>query len=131
MYVKGTASPATGVKLNDGLWHHLAVTWTSTGGAVRVYKDGALAFSGTLRAGTTLTAGGALVLGQDQDSVNGGFETAQAYLGQLDEVALYPTALSQARVQAHRSAGLGTTCAVTATKAATKAAAKAFLTESS
>jgi glucose/arabinose dehydrogenase len=130
VYVKGTASPATGVALNDGQWHHLAVTWTSTGGAVRVYKDGALAFSGTLRAGTTLTAGGALVLGQDQDSVNGGFETAQAYQGQLDEVALYPTALSQARVQAHRSAGLGTTCAVTATKAATTAKAKAFLTES-
>jgi glucose/arabinose dehydrogenase len=126
VYVKGTASPATGVKLNDGQWHHLAVSWTSTGGAVRVYKDGALAYSGTLRAGTTLTAGGALVLGQDQDSVNGGFETAQAYPGQLDEVALYRTALSLARVQAHRSAGLGTTCAVTATKAA----AKAFLTES-
>jgi CUB/sushi domain-containing protein len=113
------------VKLNDGLWHHLAVTWTSSGGAVRVYKDGALAFSGTLRSGTTLTSGGALVLGQDQDSVNGGFETAQAFPGQLDELALYPTALSAARVQAHRSAGLGTTCATTATKAA----ARSFLNE--
>src|SRR5262249_35434662 len=41
----------TNVALNDGAWHHVAVTWTSTGGAVRVYKDGALAFSGTLSSG--------------------------------------------------------------------------------
>ena len=109
---EGHAGATPGVSLNDGLWHHLAVTWTSTGGAVRVYKDGALAFSGTpVRAGTTLTAGGALVLGQEQDTVGGGFETSQAYLGKLDEVALYPTALGAAQVSAHRQAGITSGCA--------------------
>jgi hypothetical protein len=114
VYVKGTMV-STGVVLNDGLWHHLAVTWTSSGGALRVYKDGALAFSGTVRSGASLTANGALVLGQDQDSVNGGFSSGQSFLGQLDEVALYPSALSQARVQAHRQIGVdGGSCAAAA-----------------
>lgn len=109
VYVKGTRVN-TGVVLNDGLWHHLAVTWSSAGGALRVYKDGALAFSGTVRPGVSLTANGAWVLGQDQDTLGGGFEPAQAFLGQLDEVALYPAVLTPARVQAHRQAGVSPAC---------------------
>lgn len=118
VYVKGT-SVSTGVALNDGAWHHLAVTWTSTGGAIRVYKDGALAYSNPtpVQAGAVLTTSGSLVLGQDQDNVGGAFEVSQAFLGQLDDVALYPSALTQTQVQAHRQAGItgggggGTTCA--------------------
>jgi hypothetical protein len=113
VYVKGTMRN-TGVVLNDGQWHHLAVTWASSGGALRVYKDGALAYSGTVRSGATLTGNGALVLGQDQDSVNGGFSSTQAFLGQLDEVALYQRALSQERVQAHRQAGVAPGCTTAA-----------------
>jgi hypothetical protein len=109
VYVKGTRVN-TGVVLNDGVWHHLAVTWSSVGGALRVYKDGVPAFSGSVRSGVALTAGGSLVLGQDQDTVGGGFETAQAFLGQLDEAALYPVALTQTRVQAHRQAGIAPGC---------------------
>jgi hypothetical protein len=109
VYVKGTRIN-TGVVLNDGIWHHLAVTWTSAEGALRVYKDGVLAFSGTVRPGVSLTANGSLVLGQDQDTLGGGFETAQAFLGQLDDAALYPVALTAARVQAHRQAGVATGC---------------------
>jgi hypothetical protein len=105
--IRGT-SLVTGVALNDGAWHHLAVTWTSAGGPVRVYKDGALAFSGTLRSGYAMIGGGALVLGQEQDALGGGFEVSQAYLGVLDEVALYPTALTATRVQAHYTARSGT-----------------------
>jgi len=114
VFVKGTRVN-TGIVLNDGAWHHVAVTWASAGGALRVYKDGALAFSGTVRAGVSLTAGGSLVLGQEQDTVGGGFETAQAFLGQLDDVALYPVALSAARVQAHHQAGVSAGCVVAAT----------------
>jgi hypothetical protein len=112
VYVKG-ARVDTGVVLNDGAWHHLAVTWTSVGGAVRVYKDGVLAFSNSVpvQAGTSITAGGALVLGQEQDAVGGGYELSQAFLGNLDEVALYPTALTAAQVSAHRQAGLSSGCA--------------------
>jgi hypothetical protein len=114
------------VKLNDGVWHHVAVTWASAAGALRVYKDGALAFSNAspVKQGATITAGGALVLGQEQDTVGGGFETSQAYLGNLDEVALYPTALSAARVSAHRQAGITSGCATGVAATAAKTAVK-------
>jgi hypothetical protein len=119
VYIKG-ARVDTGVAVNDGAWHHLAVTWSSVGGAVRVYKDGVLAFSNTVpvQAGGSITAGGALVLGQEQDTVGGGFELSQAFLGNLDEVALYPSVLTAAQVQAHRQAGIAPGCTTLAASAA-------------
>jgi glucose/arabinose dehydrogenase/PKD repeat protein len=106
VYVKGSRVD-TNIAFNDGAWHHLAVTWNSVGGVVKVYKDGELAHTSTLiRAGASLTPGGTMVLGQDQDELGGGFETSQAYLGFLDEVSFYPTELNQTAVQAHRNAGL-------------------------
>ena len=100
----------TGVALNDGLWHHLAVTWSSNGGVLRVYKDGGLAYLGSVRAGASIAAGGALVLGQDHDWTGGSLEAVQGFVGQLDDVAVYPRVLTQARVQAHRYAGTLSTC---------------------
>ena len=35
----------TNVAFNDGNWHHIAVTWDSSTGYVRVYKDGTLAYN--------------------------------------------------------------------------------------
>jgi hypothetical protein len=110
VYVKGTRVD-TGLVLNDGRWHHLAVTWRSAGGELRVYQNGTLRFSGTVRAGAALTPNGSLVLGQDQDSVGGGFDTGQAFAGQLDDAAIYPTALGANRIQAHHRAGFAPGCA--------------------
>lgn len=72
--------------LADGQWHHLAVTWTSSGGQMKVWKDGSIAFVTNVFSGTTIIGGGSLVVGQDQDSVGGGFSAAEAYIGDIDEI---------------------------------------------
>jgi hypothetical protein len=109
VYVRGTRVD-TGVVLNDGSWHHLAVTWSSVGGALRVYRDGLPAFSGSVRPGALLAANGALVLGQDQDWLGGSVEAVSAFRGQLDDVAIYPRLLTPAQVLAHRYTGVLARC---------------------
>ena len=47
----GGPSALTGVSANDGAWHHLAVTWQSSNGDLKVFKDGVIDYSGTLSAG--------------------------------------------------------------------------------
>ena len=96
----------TGVSVNDGLWHHVVVTWQSSNGSLRLYKDGALAFSTTHQAGVPISTGGSLVLGQDQDTLGGGFQSAQRYIGVLDEFAVYDRVLSASDVLAHYNAGI-------------------------
>ena len=37
----------TDVSVNDGMWHHIVVTWQSRGGAWKVYVNGELDDQGT------------------------------------------------------------------------------------
>ena len=84
----------TSVALNDGEWHHVAVTWDSVSGAVALYKDGSLAHSqGDIAKDLVLSADGCLVLGQDQDGGCGGYAANQAYIGDLDDVRIWSKAL--------------------------------------
>jgi hypothetical protein len=92
---KGSAVSATGVTaVNDGAWHHFATTWDSTGG-LRLYVDGALEAS-TPQA--TYSASGAsnylkFAVSPGTCSGNNGY-----FNGQLDEVAVFSRALSDAEV---------------------------------
>ena len=76
---------------NDGLWHHVVGTWSSSSDEIKIYLDG------TLKATTTGlgTWSGTLVdadLGQNL--TGGGF-----YKGKMSNVALFNTVLSLANVQ--------------------------------
>ncbi len=88
----------SGVAANDGAWTHVAVTWTSSDGTARFYVNGTLQDTGTVNPGHTIGTGGALVLGQEQDSVDGGYQSGQAYNGTMDEFRLYGEAVSAERI---------------------------------
>jgi PKD repeat protein len=99
---------------NDGRWHHVAATMSSAGMAL--YVDGALVGS---RTDTTsgLSYTGFLRVGSDKAMAG-----ANAFTGRVDEVALYPTALSAQQVAAHVASGTaGANAAPTARIAVTRA----------
>lgn len=90
----------TGVSANDGKWHHIAVTWRRSDGSVKLFKDGVEAYSGTLKQGVTIHLGNVIV-GQEQDSFRGGFDSSQEFIGTIDEVRIWDTALSADQISAH------------------------------
>ncbi len=98
---------STGINLADGTWHHLAVTWRSANGELKIYVDGveSAAVNGHAT-GQSISTGGTLVLGQEQDTLGGGFQTFQRMQGLLDEVVLYNKVLTPAQINAHRNATL-------------------------
>ena len=62
------------------MWHHICVTWRSTNGAWQFYLDGQLQSNGTgLKENHQIPADGTVVIGQDQDTVGGGFQTADSF----------------------------------------------------
>ena len=75
--------------LTDGAEHTLSVTWDSATGALDVYVDGTSQFSTTYEQGTTLTSGGTMLFGQDQDSVGGGFNSTEIFSGSINEVRIF------------------------------------------
>ncbi|MEM2974451.1 MAG: DUF2341 domain-containing protein, partial [Candidatus Micrarchaeia archaeon] len=81
--------------INDGQWHHIAMTYD--GSQLKVYNngvlDGARSLSGTFRVDH-----GQLALGE--------YNTGGPFPGSLDEVAIYNRALSAEEIAAHYQRGL-------------------------
>lgn len=85
------------VRVDDGNWHHVAVVFDRDVG-ITVYVDGAGQSTAATLPGDVSNAGPLLI----------GKATGYGYFnGDLDEVAVYPQALSAARVRAHHLAGQG------------------------
>jgi Concanavalin A-like lectin/glucanases superfamily/Bacterial Ig-like domain/Calcineurin-like phosphoesterase len=83
------------IRVDDGAWHHVAIVFERSAGIV-IYVDGTSAVNAGAVAGDIGNAGPLLA----------GKVTGYAYYkGELDEVALYPRALSASRVRAHHAAG--------------------------
>ncbi|MDN5367090.1 MAG: hypothetical protein PWQ11_501 [Candidatus Diapherotrites archaeon] len=81
---------------NDGTWHQLATVWRSSDGNVSLYDNGAFVYTNTLSDGNTITDGGSLVVGQDQDALAdpSSFDPNQAFIGTIDELMIFPGYLS-------------------------------------
>ncbi|MEM1107089.1 MAG: LamG-like jellyroll fold domain-containing protein [Planctomycetota bacterium] len=76
--------------LADGELHTIAVTWDNTAGDWATYVDGSLIDSGTgYRAGANINTGGTLIFGQEQDSVEGNFDTSQVFQGTLHDIRFF------------------------------------------
>jgi hypothetical protein len=86
--------------LADGAWHQLVVTY-DVATSVAVYVDGAAVGSAQATSGTLATVLDVTGLEVGRDNAAGFFS------GTLDEAAVYPTALSAAKVAAHFAAGEG------------------------
>jgi PKD repeat protein len=97
--LNGTRSVTSPARLNDGRWHHAVGTLGSQG--LSLYVDGVLV--GT-RADTTSAR---VYNGWWRIGADGYWTGVNALNGRIDEVAVYPTALSAGQVAAHRA--LGTT----------------------
>lgn len=100
--VRGSIADHSGVDVLDANIHHVALTWTGTGGLLQIYVDGVPVASRTVGSGSSLTSGGVLSIGQDLDSLtppNYGFEASQALVGTVDEFAVFNRVLAASEIQ--------------------------------
>lgn len=92
------ATLATTTPLNDGLDHHIVATWDAGTGTAIIYVDSVqVAQSAAFTALSTNGFG----------FWNAGLQTIESFVGTASNFALYGTALSQAQITAHYSAGTG------------------------
>jgi len=89
--VTDTGTPSTTA------WSHLVMT--KAGSTLTLYVNGA-AVATTTVAGIVNTSTGILAIGRT------GGSSSDYFNGQIDEVAVYPTALPAARIGAHYAAGV-------------------------
>ncbi|XP_077978220.1 uncharacterized protein LOC144433736 [Glandiceps talaboti] len=89
--VKGKRGDDTNIAINDGMWHHVCVTWSSDKGDWELYVDGTLiASDDKLSKGKTIRPGGTLALGRKQNGQHG----AELF-GQLAHFNMWDHVLSE------------------------------------
>ncbi|XP_037259603.1 neuronal pentraxin-1 [Falco rusticolus] len=85
--------------INDGKWHHICVTWTTRDGVWEAFQDGTQTGSGeNLAPYHPIKPQGVLVLGQEQDTLGGGFDATQAFVGELAHFNVWDRKLSPGEV---------------------------------
>ncbi|MFJ5720695.1 LamG-like jellyroll fold domain-containing protein [Streptomyces sp. NPDC093149] len=94
----GTRTITTPAAYNDGAWHHVVAT-QGTGG-MALYVDGQLRASSALYT-TNEAYSGYWRVGGDNLNNWPSRPTSNFFAGQVDETAVYPTALSSSQVSAH------------------------------
>eukprot|EP01137_Pigoraptor_chileana_P019241 Opistho-2@79985 len=99
-----TFNPPSAPALDYNSWHHWAVSYNRTNGFIGIYFDGAVLLETTSAdlKGVAMPATGAFVVGQDQDSLYGGFDPTQAFVGYIDELRIWSTTRSAAQIQANK-----------------------------
>ncbi|XP_061893313.1 neuronal pentraxin receptor-like [Entelurus aequoreus] len=97
------------LNLSRGSWQHICVTWSQKGGDWQAYQGGKLRGEGHgLAAGHDIRPGGVLILGQEQDSLGGGFDSTQALVGELSQMGLWDRVLSTGQVASLARCGMVT-----------------------
>lgn len=97
-YAQETWQAVSGATLvNDGLWHHIAVTHEASTGAITLYVDGQVDGIGVIPYRSVYAAA---------DRIGAGFMNWDAFDGLIDEAAVYDRALSSSEVLARFNLGI-------------------------
>ncbi|MCK4464669.1 MAG: hypothetical protein KAU83_03070, partial [Bacteroidales bacterium] len=88
---------STGLAINNDSWNIIDVTWRNSDGAVAVWLNGAVSYTGTLATGTSITQNGCLAIAGEQDAVDGGYDAGQAHFGDFAEIIVYNLSLNSAQ----------------------------------
>jgi serralysin len=101
--------------------HRLSLTWDGRAASVNdptanrfvLYIDGMQAYAGninglspTVTQSSSLTTGGTLIFGQEQDTVGGGFQPGQIFAGTLADIRVFNTVRTDAEIAANAFAPL-------------------------
>ncbi|XP_043097734.1 neuronal pentraxin-1-like [Puntigrus tetrazona] len=85
--------------INDGKWHHICITWTTRDGVWEAFQDGVLRGTGeNLAPYHPIKPSGVLVLGQEQDTLGGGFDATQAFVGELANFNIWDRKLTAGEI---------------------------------
>lgn len=92
-YIAGaTVVSGASYRVDDGNWHHVAVTVAGT--AVKLYVDG-------VERGTATSSKSSYAMGTAAGYIGSAAGTSEYFKGTMDEVAIYNTALSATRIFSH------------------------------
>ncbi|CAK6971272.1 pentraxin fusion protein-like [Scomber scombrus] len=78
---------------------HLCFTWNSSTGATALFMNGKKSLTKIYKQGHTVRPDGKVVIGQDLDSYLGEYEAKQSFVGEISDVNLWDSVLSDSTIK--------------------------------
>uniref|UniRef100_A0A671X309 Pentraxin family member n=1 Tax=Sparus aurata TaxID=8175 RepID=A0A671X309_SPAAU len=78
---------------------HFCVTWDSSSGASALFMDGRKSLTKLYKKGHTIPPGGKVIIGQDPDSYLGEFDAKQSFVGEINDVNMWDSVLSDSTIK--------------------------------
>ncbi|MFH2141487.1 MAG: Calx-beta domain-containing protein [Bacteroidota bacterium] len=89
---------ASGIAGNGNTWRIYTSSWLSSNGNFTLYRNGTQNYTTNgLGTGSSISSGGCLAIGSEQDAVDGGYDPAQAHQGDMAEIIMYNSVLNTAQ----------------------------------
>jgi hypothetical protein len=85
------------IGISNNTWSHVALTSNRSTGSATLYVNSSYSYSDTMVAGTNFTAGGSLVVMQEQDGPLG-FDATQSFAGDFSSLKIYNRVLSPSEI---------------------------------
>ncbi|XP_043938339.1 mucosal pentraxin-like [Protopterus annectens] len=80
-------------------WIHYCISWQSYSGKVQVWMNGKRLSYSILNKGYVIPQNPSIILGQEQDSFGGGFDTRQSFVGEIADVHMWDRELSSTEIK--------------------------------
>ncbi|XP_071321084.1 C-reactive protein-like isoform X2 [Trachinotus anak] len=78
---------------------HLCVTWDSSSGAAALFMNGRKSLTKIYKKGHSVNSGGKVLIGQDPDSYLGDFDAKQSFVGEMSDINMWDSVLSDRTIQ--------------------------------
>ncbi|XP_073341930.1 C-reactive protein-like [Pagrus major] len=88
-----------GPKYELNAWLSMCTTWDAASGLVQVWVDGKPSSRIFISSGSNIKGPIIIVLGQDQDTHGGGFQTNQSFVGMMSDVHMWDYVISPREIQ--------------------------------
>lgn len=100
IYYSGSFHEVAIDAIPTGKWIHFVVQFNRSTGEIHIHRDGRLVHQSTVSApgGSFEIDPGGLIVGQEQDSVGGGFESHQIVSGTIDDLWIFGRELNNAEI---------------------------------
>jgi hypothetical protein len=89
---------STGLSGSGSTWRIMTATWNTSNGNTQFYRNGNLDYNtNNFGTGSSITQGGCLAIGGEQDAVDGGYAAGQSHQGDIPEVMIYNSVVNSAQ----------------------------------
>ncbi|XP_075968734.1 C-reactive protein-like [Anarhichas minor] len=98
-FVKNEFTIYKGWDYNSNMWHSICTTWDSESGLVQLWFDGQPTMKKYISSGSNISGSTIIILGQEQDTHGGGFDSKQCFIGMMSDVHMWDHTLSPCEIQ--------------------------------